>query len=558
MVSDSVTCNPKTLMARRRRSGLIGPLASWDLLRLARRGHTMRARFLLAGGLLMALTGLTVLHFRHESLRELFLGTAQAVTIQESAEFGNSFTLTVIFAQLVVLFLLTPAYAAGAIAEEKERHTFTLLLVSDLTGWEIFAGLLVGRVTFLLGVMLAGLPVLALALLYGGVSLQYVAMCYLITATTVVLLAAVGAAGAAATDTYRGALLRGYFLAVVVATGAATVFLSPFFVLGTLYHLQASSPEAFVTWGLIYAGGQLVAALVATVIGVRWVRQMRAKPVRRSTPPAGVSRTDRRSAPRRRPRDPDRRPALYNWRPPVSGRDPFGWKERYTLGTKRTLDDDSLRGTMQAVGLVLALIVGSLLLIAVGAALSAVAGNNQGYSTASGLLVTAGVLGYLPYLIVVGATAGRSVIVERQRNTLESLLAIPTDRGNILRPKWRRAVNTGLAWGLPSGLCLPLGLVLTEAPEAAVPSLVLVLAGGLLAASVGVWLSLRCRTATRALMLWLPVAGLLAVTQLLLYRLAEEGWQVIVAATVLAVGVALAAWLFWSAAATAFERYGRD
>ncbi len=542
-------------MARRPRPGLIGPLAAWDLLRLVRRGQAVRARLFLAGGLLLALTLFALVEFRDQRPLDVFLGSARALNTSELSAFGNRFTLTVLFAQLGILFLLTPAYAAGAIAEEKERHTFTLLLVSELTGWEIFAGLLAGRVVFLLTVLLAGLPVLALALLYGGVSLAYLGMCYLITGTTVVLLAALAAAGAAATDTFRGALLRGYFLAGCVATGGMTGFLSPFAVLPILYGLQVSDPAGFVFWGLAFAGCELVIALVAVVCGVRWVRQMRAKPVRRAVPVRAAGLEPGRP-PRRRPHRPPARPRTR--RPVVSSADPFAWKERYILGTKRTLDDDSLQAAMQAGGVTVAVVVGALGLIAAGAVLSAVtSGSRRGLDTAADLLATAGVLGHLPYLIVAGAAAGRSVIVERQRNTLESLLAIPADRGAILRPKWRQAVRTGAWWGIPTGLGLPAGLVLAGEPLAAVASLLLVVVGGPLAASVGVWLSLRCRTATRALLWWLPVAGGLVFAQVLLVKLAGA-WSVPWLGLALAVGCGLAAWRFWAAAADAFERHGRD
>ena len=162
---------------------VIGPLARWDLLRLARRGQTVRARVFLAGGLLVALTVLGVAEF---GTGGVLSAGPQSRSIREAAAFGDRFALTVVYAQLAALCLLAPGYAAAALAEEKERHTFTLLLVSDLTGWEIFAGLLAGRVVFLLTVLAAGLPVLAVALLYGGVSLLFVGMSYLITAATVV------------------------------------------------------------------------------------------------------------------------------------------------------------------------------------------------------------------------------------------------------------------------------------------------------------------------------------------------------------------------------------
>ena len=164
--------------------------------------------------------------------------------LAESARFGEQFALTFLLAQLAVLVLLTPAYAAGGIAEEKEKKTFVFLLVSDLTSREILFGKFLGRLTFLLGVLLAGLPILALTQFFGGMSLKFLLMSYLITAATVTMLAAVSAAAACATDTYRGALFRGYGLTglVMLVGGGLHPMLSPLAVIPLLGEIEADSP----------------------------------------------------------------------------------------------------------------------------------------------------------------------------------------------------------------------------------------------------------------------------------------------------------------------------
>ena len=140
------------------RAGLIGPLFSWELLRLARRGQDARARFILAAGLFVILTAFALIWFRGTTTPwNLFFGGAQTMRLNESAAFGEAFSLTFVLAQLGVLCLLTPAYAAGGIADEKERKTLIFLLASDLTAREIVLGKFLGRLVFLLGVTAAGL-----------------------------------------------------------------------------------------------------------------------------------------------------------------------------------------------------------------------------------------------------------------------------------------------------------------------------------------------------------------------------------------------------------------
>ena len=94
--------------APRRRAGFIGPLFGWELIRLARRGHDMRGRFILASTLLLVLTAFTQLWFWGVSPSDVFLGTSQSLSIEESARFGRSFALTFVVTQLGVMMLLTP------------------------------------------------------------------------------------------------------------------------------------------------------------------------------------------------------------------------------------------------------------------------------------------------------------------------------------------------------------------------------------------------------------------------------------------------------------------
>jgi ABC-type transport system involved in multi-copper enzyme maturation permease subunit len=175
------------------KAGWVGPLFSWELLRLARRGQDARGRFILAIALFFILTAFSLIWFRDGNAFDLFFGAAQTLSIHESSAFGSSFSLTFVFGQLAILCLLTPAYAAGGIAEEKDKKTLVYLLVSDLTNREIIFGKFFGRTVFLLGIMLAGLPILAITQLHGGVSLKFLLFTYLLTATTVILLSAISA-----------------------------------------------------------------------------------------------------------------------------------------------------------------------------------------------------------------------------------------------------------------------------------------------------------------------------------------------------------------------------
>lgn len=73
-------------------------------------------------------------------------------------------------AQLATIFLFLPPLMAGALAQEKERQTLGLLLLTDLTPWELILQKYVGRLIPMLTLLFLSLPLLAVAYSLGGVS----------------------------------------------------------------------------------------------------------------------------------------------------------------------------------------------------------------------------------------------------------------------------------------------------------------------------------------------------------------------------------------------------
>ncbi len=608
---------------KRPRAGLVGPLFRWELVRLARRGQDARARFILAGSLLFVLTAFALIWFRHVPVEDLFFGGSQQLTIAESSTFANQFALTFLLAQMGVLALLTPAYAAGSISEEKENKTFIYLLVSDLTSREILFGKFLGRLTFVLGVMLAGLPILALTMLFGGVSLTLLLTGYIVTFATVVMVTAISVASACATETYRGALFRSYGLtALLVFLGAGLPFISPFAILIYLNLIGDNSIFWSLVLGVGYSSIELIVALICVVLATQWVRKMRARPLDRTPrdrdyrhrdrddrrrpsrdddwqpkslqkPPAAFKVLDvlapedlvpidpegepvvRAKAipiakveakrppppppPRRRDRRPPPVPDHVRRRPRVDADDPFLWKEVHTTGYKRTADDDSIRGLFVGIGLSAGLTVAFMLLIALLSLLTD-SGSGNGTRVASKLLLTGGVAGFFTYLLAIGSGAAGTVVRERARQTLESLLTIPIDRRKILFPKWLVSMRKGWWWGVPVSLTLAVGVLLSDVPFAGLFCIVFVLAAIPFSASYGIWLSVRCSTVTRGVLWFLPVGAALAffpVVLLMLFDVRTEN-QAAIAMAAAAGLVALTAWVLWLLAAVRFEREGRN
>lgn len=269
------------------RAGLIGPLFSWELLRLARRGQDARARFILAVALLLVLTAFSLIWFSSKPPAELFFGASQSLTLQESSNFGHSFSLTFVLGQLAILCLLTPAYAAGGIAEEKDKKTMVFLLCSELTDREIVFGKFLGRTVFLLGILFAGLPILAITQLHGGVSWQFLVASYGVTAATVVLLSAVSAYSAASAETFRGGLFRAYGLTALIVLAGCGIgpYVSPFAVILYLDLMQLSNPAGFLGVAIGFPILELLATCLAVWMATRAVRRLRTQLTRKSPKP---------------------------------------------------------------------------------------------------------------------------------------------------------------------------------------------------------------------------------------------------------------------------------
>jgi len=76
-----------------------------------------------------------------------------------------------LFAMLLLMVLIVPAQAAGAIAGERERQTLIPLQVTLLTPWRILLGKVLASVVFLALLVVVAMPLLAVGYLLGGISI---------------------------------------------------------------------------------------------------------------------------------------------------------------------------------------------------------------------------------------------------------------------------------------------------------------------------------------------------------------------------------------------------
>jgi len=86
------------------------------------------------------------------------------------ARFGGILSRLVVLIQLTLMLFFAPLAAATAVAHEKDRRTFVLLLMTDLRDVEIVLGKLVASLLQIGTLLLTAAPVLFLCALLGGVS----------------------------------------------------------------------------------------------------------------------------------------------------------------------------------------------------------------------------------------------------------------------------------------------------------------------------------------------------------------------------------------------------
>ncbi len=106
--------------------------------------------------------------------------------------------------QLAAVLLLGPAVAAGLIARERERRTIEYLFTTHLTSAEIVLDKLAAAIAQLTVAVLAGVPVLAIAMLLGGITLEQVLLSRWSTLSTMLVVTSISLAASAVSPRSRG------------------------------------------------------------------------------------------------------------------------------------------------------------------------------------------------------------------------------------------------------------------------------------------------------------------------------------------------------------------
>jgi ABC-type transport system involved in multi-copper enzyme maturation permease subunit len=145
------------------------------------------------------------------------------------AAIGGAFFAAIVGTQLVLVLLAAPAYLAGSVCIDRARGTLTYLLVTHLSDAEIVVGKLGAGFLPVLGLLLAGLPVLVLATLLGGIEPGAVVASFFVTLGVALASATLALAFSVWCRRPHEALLATYFVQAVwlLALPAWYVFAPP-------------------------------------------------------------------------------------------------------------------------------------------------------------------------------------------------------------------------------------------------------------------------------------------------------------------------------------------
>jgi ABC-type transport system involved in multi-copper enzyme maturation permease subunit len=485
-------------------SRLCRPVFLYDLVRLSRRGKATLfvARSLYVTVLLLLLLLIYARETHQHTPAQLWAALCAGfpLTQTKASSFSAIFCHALLATQFAVAVLLTPAFTAGAIGEERERRTLDFLLASDLSNWEIVIGKWLAYLARPTLVLLAGLPVFGIVHLLGGVEPNLILAAFAATLLTMASLGAVGmlvslhTARPYAAILFTYAITAGYYLFffaphtdVLARLGAG----NPLIALKLLEYVALNRSMDQVLLDILLPFAELH-ALITIMFLMGCIGELRRPYVR--TPQDAVETVLRRYAsqpPSEAAVEAARRMTpLANASPrrPEVSANPILWRELYVeTGLSQTRD---FFGFFLHAGIWLGLmLIGMSLLLVVLGNPPFLAEWVRWVGTSLACLL----------LLGVAVRAAGSFTRERERQTLDCLLASPLSSREIVNGKLLGSllsIRRGF-WCLISIWLL--GAVTGNLKYYAVLMLLVTWVGyAFLAASIGVYCSLHSRSTWRA------------------------------------------------------------
>ncbi|MFO0898216.1 MAG: hypothetical protein U0836_12400 [Pirellulales bacterium] len=190
----------------------VGPVFTREVVTAPRRDRLfwLRGVYVAALGVLMAVCW------------QVLNGTQPVRSLSDYSRFG-AFAFELLAAlQLALAMFFSAVLAASAVAQEKDKKTFVLLLLTRLSNHELVLGRLAASLLNVLMLVAAGLPLLLFTVLFGGVSFGQVARATAVTLATAIAAGSIGSTVALWREkTFQTLAIVSLLLVVWLATGEA-------------------------------------------------------------------------------------------------------------------------------------------------------------------------------------------------------------------------------------------------------------------------------------------------------------------------------------------------
>jgi ABC-type transport system involved in multi-copper enzyme maturation permease subunit len=188
---------------------LVGPVFARELITLPRRPRPYVARAAVVGALLVLMS----------TAWQVLAGTQIVRTVGDFSRFGTIVFQVLAPLQLTAIVFFAALTTAAGVAYEKDRRTFDLLLLTNLSNSELVLGKLCAALAGVANVLLATTPIFVLTMLLGGVGLEQVLGVLAVTAAAMFTAGSLGSTIALWREkTYQ--TLAATALTIVVWTGA--------------------------------------------------------------------------------------------------------------------------------------------------------------------------------------------------------------------------------------------------------------------------------------------------------------------------------------------------
>lgn len=501
---------------------MVGPVLYLEMLLGGRRGRQMIFRYLYGGWLTLQFFGFWLMYWS-EYNRTRYTGAADN---NATSQFATSFVAMFIIQQLILTLLITPAFAAGAITDEKTRGTLQYMLTAHLTAVEIIVGKLLGRMAQVGLLILCGLPVLCFVGVFGGLHPAMMLAVFGVTVAPIFALAAASLLASVWCRQTRDAVLSlyavgtialllfslihyltpylaakipagtapGAFLTFLIGLNGIVSFFDPHYVLepgwesGQMVQVGRRLVGSLLAWGSV---GVACLALAIWRLRGSYIRQLENSGKRSASGPA------------------TRRGEI--------GDEPIRWKEREVDGIAPLVVFQRIPPALGLTLVFLITVISSLALlwsslpssvtldqaldmIGRGDALGLI-GSISGPS-AGPKFDTQAITAMIIVSLIVGIRASGAVSGERERQTWEALLLTPLESKQLIRGKLRGIFGASLqclaAYAIPSLIFAFLGGF--QAFFWTVLWLAVTLLAMWYVGAAGIYCSVRSRSSWRALL----------------------------------------------------------